>query len=381
VGGGRGHAATGTAPSPSRGSAAGPSLSPAGRGESIVRVENVTKRFGATVAVDDVSLAIGSGEFFALLGPSGCGKTTLLRLLAGFEQPDEGEVWIGGERMAGVPPYQRPVNMMFQSYALFPHMSVAGNVGYGLRQLGLPRREIEARVARLLELLELGGLGARRPDALSGGQRQRVALARALAREPKLLLLDEPLAALDRKLRERTQLELVALQRRIGVTFVVVTHDQEEALGMATRIAVMEKGRLRQVGTPDEIYERPASRFVADFIGEANLFEGTPAGSEGGLVWIDTEEGRLAAMGAPGAVALSVRPEDIEIATDRPDAANVVAGRVEGARYRGDDMVVHVRLASGKRVRATRLPHAPPLPADADIYLSWSPQNAVALAE
>jgi putrescine transport system ATP-binding protein len=350
-----------------------------------VRVENAVKRFGATAAVDGVSLEIARGAFFALLGPSGCGKTTLLRLLAGFEQPDAGEIWIDGERMAGVPPYRRPVNMMFQSYALFPHMSVAGNVGYGLRQQGLPRSEVAARVERLLDLVALGGLGARRPHALSGGQRQRVALARALAREPKLLLLDEPLAALDRKLRERTQIELVALQRRLGLTFVVVTHDQEEALGMASRIAVMDHGRLRQVGTPEDIYERPASRFVADFIGEVNLFEGREAGAEGGLVWLETEEGRLAGRGAAGAVALSVRPEDIEIATERPDAVpgavNVIAGRVEGTRYRGDDMVVHVRLASGRTVRATRLPHAPPLPGDRDVFLSWSPHDAVALAE
>jgi putrescine transport system ATP-binding protein len=349
--------------------------------KAIVRVENVVKRFGATAAVDGVSLEIAGGEFFALLGPSGCGKTTLLRLLAGFEQPDAGEIFIDGERMARVPPYRRPVNMMFQSYALFPHMSVAANVGYGLRQLGLPRGEIAARVRTLLDLVALGGLGGRRPGALSGGQRQRVALARALAREPKLLLLDEPLAALDRKLRERTQIELVALQRRLGLTFVVVTHDQEEALGMATRIAVMDAGRLRQVGSPEDIYEHPASRFVADFIGEVNLFEGRLAGTDDGLVWLDTPEGRLAGTGAPAAVALSVRPEDIEIATDRPRAANVVAGRVEGARYRGDDMVVHVRLASGKTVRATRLPHAPPLPTDTDIFLYWSPRDAVALAE
>lgn len=348
---------------------------------SIVRIEAVRKSFAGTTAVDGVSLDIGRGEFFALLGPSGCGKTTLLRLLAGFEQPDEGEIFIDGEPMAGVPPYRRPVNMMFQSYALFPHMSVAANIGYGLKQQGLPRAEIAARVARLLDLVELGGLGERRPSALSGGQRQRVALARALACEPKLLLLDEPLAALDRKLRERTQLELVALQRRLGLTFVVVTHDQEEALGMATRIAVMDKGRLRQVGTPEDIYERPRSRFVADFIGEVNLFEGTPAGAEGGLVWLDTPDGRLAGKGPSGAIALSVRPEDITIETHRPEAANVVVGRMEGARYRGDDMVVHVRLKSGRAVRVTRLPHAPPLPADADLFLSWSPQDAVALAE
>src|SRR5690349_13460665 len=243
----------------------------------LVRFETVTKRFGGIVAVDALDLAIYEGEFFALLGPSGCGKTTLLRMLAGFETPDEGSVRLGADDIARVPPYRRPVNMMFQSYALFPHLTVAGNIAFGLKQDRLPKAEIAARVAEMLALVRLDGLAGRKPHQLSGGQRQRVALARSLAKRPKVLLLDEPLAALDKKLREETQFELMDLQKRLGTTFVIVTHDQEEAMTMADRIAVMNAGKVVQVAPPAEVYEHPASRWVAGFIGDVNLLEGVVA--------------------------------------------------------------------------------------------------------
>src|ERR1700676_1833203 len=241
---------------------------------ALLEIIGVKKCFAATAAVDQVSFSVEEGEFFALLGPSGCGKTTLLRLIAGFETADSGEILIDGASMGAVPPYTRPVNMMFQSYALFSHLDVAGNIAFGLRQEGMERRRREARVAEMLALVQMSDYARRRPHELSGGQKQRVALARALAKMPKLLLLDEPLAALDRKLRTETRLELTGIQERVGTTFLVVTHDQEEALGLASRIAVMDRGRLIQTGTPAEIYERPNSRFVADFVGAANLFEG-----------------------------------------------------------------------------------------------------------
>jgi putrescine transport system ATP-binding protein len=241
---------------------------------SLLEIVGASKRFGATLAVDDVSLSVESGELFALLGPSGCGKTTLLRMVAGLETPDRGRILIDGEDITSRPPYARPVNMMFQSYALFPHMDVVGNIAFGLRQEGMGRQHIAARVGEMLALVQMSDYGARHPHELSGGQRQRVALARALAKMPRLVLLDEPLAALDRKLRTETRLELIGIQERVGTTFLVVTHDQEEALGMASRIAVMNRGCVAQIGTPAEIYERPGSRFVADFVGEVNLFEG-----------------------------------------------------------------------------------------------------------
>src|SRR5204862_5764249 len=259
---------------------------------ALLEIIQASKRFGAAVAVDRVSLSVERGEFFALLGPSGCGKTTLLRLIAGFEMPDGGRFLIDGVDVTAVPPYARPVNMMFQSYALFPHLDVAANIAFGLRQEGMERRRREARIAEMLALVQMQGLERRRPHELSGGQKQRVALARALAKTPKLLLLDEPLAALDRKLREETRLELTGIQQRLGTTFLVVTHDQEEALGMASRIAVMNQGRLVQIGAPAEIYERPNSRFVADFVGAVNLFEAgaIPGAGEGSAVAVQPEK-------------------------------------------------------------------------------------------
>src|ERR1700738_2853559 len=242
---------------------------------ALLEISGVSKHFGTIAAVDDVSLSVERGAFYALLGPSGCGKTTLLRIIAGFETSDSGRIVIDGVDVTGLPPYARPVNMMFQSYALFPHLDVAGNIAFGLRQERMDRRRIAARVMEMLALVQMASYERRRPHELSGGQKQRVALARALAKMPKLLLLDEPLAALDRKLREETRLELTGIQERVGTTFLVVTHDQEEALGLASRIAVMNHGRLVQIGPPVEIYERPASRFIAGFVGAVNLFEGT----------------------------------------------------------------------------------------------------------
>ncbi|MGZ3342545.1 MAG: ABC transporter ATP-binding protein [Reyranella sp.] len=293
-------------------------------GSAIVRIEGVTKRFGAITAVDNVDLSIERGELFALLGSSGCGKTTLLRLLAGFETPDAGRLVVDGQDMTGVPPHRRPINMMFQSYALFPHMNVAENVGYGLRREGLPKSEIATRVAAVLEQVRLSDHVARRPAQLSGGQRQRVALARALVKRPKLLLLDEPLAALDRKLREGTRFELVRLQEELGLTFVMVTHDQEEAMSMASRLAVMDLGRIVQVGTPHEVYEHPRSRFVADFIGIANIL---PQGD--GRRW------------------LALRPEKITLGVARPDIAHAVAGKIVDAAYEGDRSLYRVATDDG----------------------------------
>jgi putrescine transport system ATP-binding protein len=294
-------------------------------GSAIVRIEGVSKRFGAITAVDNVDLVIERGELFALLGSSGCGKTTLLRLLAGFETPDAGRLIIDGQDMTGVPPHRRPINMMFQSYALFPHMNVAENVGYGLRREGLPKAEIAARVAAVLEQVRLSDYAARRPAQLSGGQRQRVALARALVKRPKLLLLDEPLAALDRKLREGTRFELVRLQEELGLTFVMVTHDQEEAMSMASRLAVMDLGRVVQVGTPHEVYERPRSRFVADFIGIANILP-----LDGGRQW------------------LALRPEKMALCAARPNTAHAVAGKIVDVAYEGDRSLYRVATDGGR---------------------------------
>ncbi|MGH8219307.1 MAG: ABC transporter ATP-binding protein [Steroidobacteraceae bacterium] len=373
-------------------------------GDPYVRIERVTKRFGEFAAVDDVSLEIHRGEIFCLLGGSGCGKTTLLRTLAGFEEPTAGAVYIDGQDMSGVPAYERPVNMMFQSYALFPHMSVERNVAFGLEQERLARAEVRRRVGEMLDLVKMAAFAQRKPRQLSGGQRQRVALARALVKRPKLLLLDEPLAALDRKLREHTQFELLAIQERLGVTFVVVTHDQQEAMTLCSRMGVMSQGRIVQIGTPAEIYERPASRLVADFIGNINLFEGrvigaAAAGAAGGVIRIACPElGEIevcangdAAAGAT--VWVAIRPEKIELAPVRERSAdrqvcaaesvNRVSGSVREVGYRGDVSILLVQIPSGRLVRVTRPNSAgagEPRPArEQAVSLSWHRVSPIVL--
>ncbi len=357
-----------------------------------IRFEGVTKRFGEVAAVDNLSLDIFEREFFALLGPSGCGKTTLMRLIAGFEPPDEGRVLLAGDDLAGIPPYRRPVNMMFQSYALFPHMSVFDNVAFGLKQERLPKAEIASRVDEMLKLVELQGLERRKPHQLSGGQRQRVALARALARRPKVLLLDEPLAALDRKLREETQFELVDLQRRLGTTFLIVTHDQAEAMTVADRIAVMDRGRIAQVATPAEIYEQPNSRYVAEFVGDVNLIEAKIAGHGGdGIELVSAQLGaRMRAVPPANAktgdtVWLALRPEKLAIALEKPSnaGANAVEGVVHDIGYLGDLSIYYVRLANGALMKAAR-PNLSrvverPIAWDDRVWLSWAADAGVVL--
>lgn len=341
----------------------------------IITFENVTKRFGKMVAVDNVSLTIHEGEFFSLLGPSGCGKTTLLRMLAGFETPTEGRILIDGQDISNVPPNKRPVNMVFQSYAVFPHMSVADNVAYGLVVDKVGKAERDRRVEEALELVQLGGLGHRKPDQLSGGQRQRVALARALVKRPRVLLLDEPLSALDAKLREQMRTELCTLQEKVGITFIMVTHDQDEALALASRCAVMSRGVLQQVATPSDLYEFPNSRFVADFIGSVNLFEGVLAVDEPSHAVIKSpdlpvdiflDHGVTGPRG--GAVWAAIRPEKIELHKkegdtppnlgDCPHGTNAVAGVIKHEAYLGGQSTYEVEIAtpsgSGRRVKVQR---------------------------
>lgn len=356
-----------------------------------IRFENITKRFGDFVAVDNLTLDIYEREFFSLLGPSGCGKTTLMRMLAGFEEPTEGRILLQGQDIRGVPPYRRPTNMMFQSYALFPHMSVEKNIAFGLEQDNMPKGEIAARVQEMLKLVKLEQFAKRKPNQLSGGQRQRVALARSLAKRPKVLLLDEPLGALDKKLREETQFELMDLQQTLGMTFLIVTHDQEEAMTVSDRIAVMDKGIIMQVATPAEIYEAPNSRYVADFIGDINIIEGKVA---------DT----ASALGAPGAVkieteglsitvdqecqavkgdhvAFAIRPEKVRISPDAPadPSVNAFYGEVWDIGYLGDFSLFIVRSEDGRFMRAaqanvSRLVDRP-ITFEDKVWLTW-PRDA-----
>ena len=358
----------------------------------LIRFENITKRFGDVTALADLSLDIYEREFFALLGPSGCGKTTLMRIVAGFEEANAGRVLLAGDDLAGVPPYRRPVNMMFQSYALFPHMHVWGNVAFGLKQERLSKTEIDTRVEEMLALVDLSGYEHRKPEQLSGGQRQRVALARALVKRPRVLLLDEPLASLDKKLREETQLELMHLQQKLGTTFIIVTHDQDEAMIMADRIAVMDRGRLAQVATPAEIYEQPNSRYVAAFVGDVNEIEAK-------VEEVGATESKLSGISVPtairvtqkidakpgAAVWLALRPEKIRISLSAPTDAeiNCVEGTVNDIAYLGDFSVYHIALANGTLMKAsrpnlTRLVERPIVWNDR-VFLSWMPDAGVVL--
>jgi putrescine transport system ATP-binding protein len=332
----------------------------------LLRIDAVVKNFGAVRAVDRLSLDIRAGEFFALLGPSGCGKTTLLRMLAGFETPDQGRILLEGKDIARVLPHERPVNMMFQNYALFPHLNVRDNIAFGLKRAGMRRSQIAARVAEMVALVRLDGLEKRKPGQLSGGQKQRVALARSLARRPQVLLLDEPLAALDKKLRESTQLELMELQRRLGMTFIIVTHDQEEAMTVADRIGVMDAGRLEQVATPRELYETPASRWIAGFVGDINMFEGQVETRKANRLTISTRDAGTIVAAEPRqpvakpVVCVAIRPEKVKLSRRGPvsDAVNAhsinrLEGVVTDVSYLGGLTTYKVKLDSGAVVRSS----------------------------
>jgi putrescine transport system ATP-binding protein len=371
-------------------------------GQPLLRIDAVVKKFGPFRAVDALSLDIQAGEFFALLGPSGCGKTTLLRMLAGFETPDGGRILLNGEDIAQIPPHQRPVNMMFQSYALFPHLSVKDNIAFGLKRAKLPSSEIEARVKEMVALVKLDGLEKRKPDQLSGGQRQRVALARSLARRPQLLLLDEPLAALDKKLRESTQLELMELQRRLGLTFIIVTHDQQEAMTMAGRIGVMDAGRLEQVASPRELYEAPRSRWIAEFVGDINLIEGKfdssaePHPAMARRLAIATVQAGTIHVAAPRQplartnVCVAIRPEKVKLsrrapAADDARAINRLEGVVADVGYLGGATSYKIRLDAGAVLRSSIANTAR---LDSDAYspgqrvVAWfSPEDCVVLEQ
>ncbi|MGY4627550.1 ABC transporter ATP-binding protein [Bradyrhizobium sp. USDA 4486] len=335
-------------------------------GQPLLRIEGIVKTFGTFRAVDGVSLEIKAGEFFALLGPSGCGKTTLLRMLAGFEAPDEGRILLGGKDIAQALPHERPINMMFQNYALFPHLSVRDNIAFGLKRAGMARAEIARRVGEMVALVKLEGLETRKPDQLSGGQRQRVALARALARRPQLLLLDEPLAALDKKLRESTQGELMDLQRRLGMTFIIVTHDQEEAMTMASRIGVMKSGKLAQVARPRELYEAPRSRWIAEFVGDINLFDGETKLRDGHRLVIGTRDAGALVVAEPrepvgaGKFSVAVRPEKVKLSRRAPvseagreTAINALDGVIADVCYLGGTTTYKVKLDTGGTIEAS----------------------------
>lgn len=370
-----------------------------------ISFQNVTKRFGDFTAVDDLSLDIYEREFFALLGPSGCGKTTMMRMLAGFDAPTSGSVSLDGTDLTDTPPYRRPVNMMFQSYALFPHMNVEKNIAFGLKQERIPSSDVKARVEEMLSLVKLEAFAKRKPHQLSGGQRQRVALARSLAKRPKVLLLDEPMGALDKKLREETQFELMDLQERLGMTFMIVTHDQEEAMTVADRIAVMDKGRIIQIATPTEIYEEPSSRYVADFIGDINLIEGRLTGfsencatmrcpqigpnSETGLeVRVQCETTGDLALGDSGWFAM--RPEKVRLSLDLPEGVNpanpinAVEGTIYDIAYLGDVSVFHVKINDGFIIRATQTNSTRlverPLSWEDKVWLYWGADAGILLA-
>lgn len=360
-----------------------------------IEIKNISKSYDGFVAVSSQSLDIYKGELFSLVGPSGCGKTTLLRMLAGFEEPSEGHIFIDGIDITHMPPYERPVNMMFQSYALFPHMTVEQNVAFGLKQEGFPKDEIRDKVSSMLHKVRLNQYASRKPHQLSGGQRQRVALARCLVKKPKLVLLDEPLGALDRKLREQTQFELVNIQEDLGVTFMMVTHDQEEAMTMSTRIGVMEEGRLRQIGTPTEIYEYPNSRYVADFVGDMNIFEGIVSEVEPDYVVVKSEDitcdihiSHVSDVPLGANVAVAIRPEKIMLSTEKPrgttkNKRNHAKGVVNEIAYLGDMSVYHIELEEGAKVRVAlsnqvRLSERP-VNWDDEVYLSWNAHSGIVL--